>query len=475
MRKRIQYLFILGAVAVTACNRQLDLAPEDTLVDREVFKSEAGSEQALAEAYYNLQEAVTSNIAYTIGDFTTPNLHHTPFYDAYTLGETTPADDGVLAVWTNYFKAINTANNVMLKVQQYGNFDEAKEQQFIAEAAFIRAYAYLDLLKLFGEGALTNQLDGPGLPLQLTPFEGYNTGDVILRSTCGKVYEQIVKDLEDHMAALPETHGNELKTRSRATRGGAAALLARTLLYMRRYEDAADAAKLVLDKTPALYALTPNLMQLFPRNENGSAQNLTPEYLLAFPVSHMVSSSTSANNHLGGTYFFKRSFWVNKQFLDAFEPGDLRASQLIFQGDSIHNFEMLNELTTFKFNNSLGRDNVPAIRLAEVILIRAEALARTQGVDAEAVALLNDVRNRSVPAATPYTTNDFASQDELVTTILQQRRFELAFEGFYRYDLIRTGQPLRQPDIPENKKVLPIPQIEIDISNGVLVQNTGYK
>jgi SusD family. len=80
-----------------------------------------------------------------------------------------------------------------------------------------------------------------------------------------------------------------------------------------------------------------------------------------------------------------------------------------------------------------------------------------------------------VPAATPYTVNDFASQDELVSAIMQQRRFELAYEGFYRYDLIRTGEPLRQPDIPENKKVLPIPQIEIDISNGILVQNTGYK
>ena len=69
-----------------ACNKKLDLAPEDTVVDREVFKTEAGTEQALAEAYYNLFQSSTSWLAYTFGDFTTPILFHSEYYNVYDNG-----------------------------------------------------------------------------------------------------------------------------------------------------------------------------------------------------------------------------------------------------------------------------------------------------------------------------------------------------------------------------------------------------
>jgi hypothetical protein len=95
-------------------------------------------------------------------------------------------------------------------------------------------------------------------------------------------------------------------------------------------------------------------------------------------------------------------------------------------------------------------------------------------VTEEAVGRLNMVRSRSLPSAALLTIADFTSSAQLLEAVLNQRRMELAFEGFYRYDLIRTNQPLLSPDIPENKKVLPVPQMEIDISKGVIQQNTGY-
>lgn len=466
-------LLLLSVLA--ACSKKLDLAPEDTLVERDVFKTEAGAEQALSEGYYNLLQAATGNMAYVFGDFTTDNLKHSTYYDSYDKGEATPADESVAAIWTAYFKAINTANNVIANVPIYSKFDQALQAQLVAEAKVIRAYAYLDLLKLFGEGALGGNMNGLGLPLQLTPFKGYNTGEVIPRSSNGDVYAQIIKDLQESVAALPDKQSNELETRSRATKGSANGLLARTFLYRKDYAGAAAAAKAVLDKQPSLYSLTTNLGQLFPLNPNGSAQNLSAEYLIAFPVSQMVSSSTNANNNLGNGFFYKRSFWINPDFISQFEPGDLRVSQLMFKGDSIYNPDRFGDKTTVKFNNPNGRDNVPVMRLAEILLIRAEALARMQGVNQEAVDLLNSIRSRSLPAAPLLSTNDFPSGDALVKAILTQRRFELAFEGFFRYDLIRTNQPLRTPDVPAAKKVLPIPQVEIDISHGLIQQNTGYK
>lgn len=472
---KLQFAIIFFFLTVfCACNKHLDLAPEDTLVERDVFKTENGADQALSEGYYNLLQAVTGNMAYMFGDFTTRNLLHSAYYDIYDNAEVTPADESIAAIWTAYFKAINTANNVIANIPVYAKFNKEKQDQFIAEAKTIRALAFLDLLKLFGEGALTGNMNGYGLPLQLTPFKGYNTGNVIPRSTNGEVYLQIVKDLEESLLSLPDKHGSELETRSRATKGAAKALLARTFLYMKNYAGAASAAKSILENQMNIYALANDLKLLFPLNPSGSAQNMISEYIFAFPVSHIVSTSTSANNNLGSGYFFKRSFWINPEFINFFEPEDLRVTQLMFKGDSVYNPIRFNDKTTVKFNNGNGRDNVPVIRLAEVVLIRAESIVRTEGINTEAVALLNSIRSRAIPSATPFNTNNFSTDNELLDAIMKQRRFELAFEGFYRYDLIRTNQPLHSPDIPETKKVLPIPQMEIDISNGVIQQNSGY-
>ena len=467
-------LFIIWVICLTGCSRQLDLAPENTLTDREVFKTEAGTEQALAEVYFNLLKAVTSNIAYVYGDFTTDNLHHSTYYDIYTNGAAAPDDEVIANLWTVYFKTINLANNVIANIPAYATYSKEIQDPLVAEARFIRAYAYLDLLKFFGDGALSGKMNGRGLPLQLAPFRGYNTGESIPRSDNGAVYTQIIRDLEESIPFLKDNQSSELRSRSRATKGGARALLARAYLYMGRPGEAAAAARSVLAQVPAVYELTPSLRDLFPANPNGTVQTLTKEYILAFPVSHMTSSSTSTNNNLGNGYYFKRSFWINRSFIQSFEAGDKRVSELMFSGDQVYNPDHFNELTTFKFNNPNGRDNVPVIRLAEVMLTAAEAIAKTEGVTPEALQWLNEVRGRSVPNATPYTIADFPAPEALVNAILLQRRWELAFEGHYRYDLIRTGRPLRSPDIDEDRKVLPVPQSEIDISNGLIQQNTGY-
>jgi hypothetical protein len=473
--KKMKWIYPLALLVLAlACDKQLDIAPENTLVEKDVFKTQDGAEEALSEAYYNFLEAETNYFAYTFGDFTTPILNKSINYNTYDLGQATPSDYYVNGTWTAFFKAINTANNVIAKIPVFADFAQDKQKQFIAEAKFIRAFSFLYLLCLYGDGALSGRMDGLGLPLQLTPFEGYNTGEIIPRSTNGEVYDQIIKDLTESIADLPQKQADELKTRSRATKGAAYALLARVHLYMGHFTESAAAAKSVLDLEPAVYSLVPGLLDLFPPDADGTARNFTAEHIFGLPVSQLVSTSTTTSNGISGSYYYKRDFWIASDFINAFEPGDLRVSQLIWRGDSVYNPNMLNEKTTFKFNNPFGRDNVPLIRLAEVILTRAEALARTDGVNPESVALLNRIRNRALPSATPFSESDFAGADDLIQAILLQRKFELAFEGLYRYDLIRTGQPLHDPDIPDNKKVLPVPQVEIDISHGLIAQNPGY-
>lgn len=166
----------------------------------------------------------------------------------------------------------------------------------------------------------------------------------------------------------------------------------------------------------------------------------------------------------------------------------------------------------YRQQNDLQRSNWQPywIRYSEVLLIYAEAIIRTGGNHAEALNYLNEVRHRAYvttskvdePAiyrlfATGLKAIDeatFASRyaiktsDDILQAIKKERRFELALEGFRLYDLIRWGEYAntmkafhqkygfadKGRDASENSWPFPIPQIEIDRSNGVLVQNSNY-
>ena len=116
------------------------------------------------------------------------------------------------------------------------------------------------------------------------------------------------------------------------------------------------------------------------------------------------------------------------------------------------------------------------IRLPEVMLTAAEALAHTQGINSTSINLLNQVYARAytkngVPHV--YTAADFATPAALITRILQERKWELAFEGFARFDAIRNDMA-PNPQLPANRYALPVPQHEIDITKGLIKQNPGY-
>jgi starch-binding outer membrane protein, SusD/RagB family len=112
-------------------------------------------------------------------------------------------------------------------------------------------------------------------------------------------------------------------------------------------------------------------------------------------------------------------------------------------------------------------------------LNRAEALAEVNGVNAESVDLINELRQRA--DLSDWSTSDFASKQEFLDAIAVERRKELCFEGHRRMDLLRRGQSLRPTgttyhdnSVPgADKTIMPIPQRERDL-NPNLSQNTGY-
>lgn len=473
MKKAIYAIIFSGLILslFSSCDKQLDLSPEGTLVEDKVYEEEGSTLSALADAYFKLFTSSRGN-AYLLGDFTTGNVHVEPgsYFDNFINSNFDPNDDHITAIWTQNFELINLCNVIIAKVPQFAKYGETKQKQFVAEAKFIRAMSFMNLLKYFGDGALTGNMNGLGLPLQLKFYEGYDKGNNIPRSTNGEVYAQIVKDLTEAFADVPLKHANNEQTRARATKGGVNAILARVYLYMGEHQKASDAAALVISDKEN-YGLMTNMYDLFPSNPNGIAQSLSKENIFAFPV-----SSNNGNQYGDGTqilYYYKYYYWIPEEYKNLMADDDQRKEKLIFQGTDNANLNADKE-TTFKFNNKDSRDNISVVRLAEVILTKAECLANLNGVNQESVNLLNSIITRAKSDATPYNMGDFASKDKLIERILLERRIELAYEGLHRFDVIRTGGDLKNPDLPENKKVLPIPQREIDITEGVLVQNPGY-
>jgi hypothetical protein len=460
----------------TSCDSLLDLAPEDTLTEERAFESEKSVESIIAGTYHSFYQALlgqgtTYYAGFIMGDETTDALHLLNNNNSFVNATFEYDDQSVKDIWAMYYKAVNNANVIISNIPRYAKYNQVIRNRQLAETYFIRAYLYFDLLKFFGDGALLGQMQGLGLPLQLMPYNGYDGSQIIPRSTNEQVYAQIIKDLEFSIANLPSTYGSDQKNGARATKLSASALLSRVYLYKRDYTQAAKYAKDVIDG--GVYSLS-TFSELFPYNEKGKfiPIPLTKEHVFALPVSSNGSQNGQYNgNNLGSGYYYKNSYWIEKTFIRMHEKNDQRVTMLMYLG---FYDRQIGDSTTFKFNNSDGRDNVPLIRYSEVLLTRAEALVRENGVNVESVALLNQVRGRAILSVTPLTTADFPNSQELLNRILKERYLELAFEGQNRYDLIRTGRLLKNKTLPDNKKVLPIPQSEVEISKGIIKQNPGF-
>ncbi|MFA5453602.1 MAG: RagB/SusD family nutrient uptake outer membrane protein, partial [Candidatus Methanomethylophilaceae archaeon] len=376
-------------------------------------------------------------------------------------------------------------------VNKYGDYGDSLMNQHIAEAKFIRAYEYLLLLQAFGDGALTGDMNGLGLILRLTPYDGYNPEDIQARATVGDTYQQIINDLQEALPFLPNVSATNLTSRTRASKTAAFALLSRVHLYKGSYSNntadiqlAADYADSVLKNTQNYIfstSYTHHTSWLFPLNPSGAetnSANYSDEVLLLAP--HYTNANNYANG-VGGSFFNKTYFSVDESFVSLYETGDRRGyfdpstgtACLIWNGSDNY---YPTEKTSYKYNNSGGYNNVLLIRLSEVKLTRAEALARLEGINDESITHLNDIYRKafqSKPAA--YTSASFANAQQLIDRILVERMKELAFEGHTRWDLIRTGRPLRNTSLTNDRKILPIPNYDVNISYGVIVQNKGYR
>lgn len=463
--------------AFSACDSELAIEPEQSLSPEVTFSNEAGAQAALLGAYSATQSLdVYGGLSFVISEYMTDNVRFVGSFP--TLQEinnyvTIASNTNVQGMWAAHYFAILAANAVIDNVPGVVDpgFTDAERKQFIAEAKFIRALTYLQLVNLWGQPYQVNNGNTPGVPLVLSG--GALVGEIVkpARNTVAEVYTQIEKDLTE---ALPDVVNNFAvadQTRGRATKGGVNALLSRVSLYKGDWAKTIQYADAILNGN-SVYALASDFT-FYDAN--------TSEDIFTIQMTSTDNSRTGAGG-LGGYYLpaargGRGDAPMSASIIAAYGTGDKRLTSLSFTGTDA---TTVSSTFTNKYKDgTTNADNAPILRVTEILLNKAEALVKsTNSVNADAITLVNRLRTRA--GLTPFEAAQFADANALITAILNERRLELAFEGHRRMDLLRNGLPLRtsgatgpisKPGDP--KVILPIPTREIDLG-AALPQNTGY-
>lgn len=438
--KKILY-FTLVLAAFSACD-VLDIEPTNDIPAEGAFKDKAGIERGVLGAYVPFQNLGYYGRTYLLfADLASDNMIHpseatSSEYLEVDNNDILPENESIDGIWRSAYEGINLANNVITKVPTIAGMSDAEKAQALGELHFIRALNLFNLLNFFGP-----------LPLKLTPTVG--TGNVdVPRSSVDAVYDQIISDL-----TFAEGNLAKSSVKVRASKLAATALLARVYLYQRDYARAANKAQSVIDSLD--YTLLPyheifmdrSAESIFEIDFTATSRQRIAEYTLPTSMAGRREAAPSAD------------------MINAYEPGDERKDVSIHSAGGAAYAAKYEDLVT-------GEENVIVLRLAEMYLIRAEALARTEGDIATIQEDINAVRNRAGLDDT-----DADTYPALLTAIEQERRVEFAFEGHRWFDLVRTGRALDVvPTVTHIDQMLfPIPAEEIlNNLHPDMKQNHGY-
>jgi hypothetical protein len=449
---RFKLLILSFAALSTACSSVLDVPPTSSVPTDVAITDALGARAALAGAYQALQAG--GSYGHRIIDWTellSDNMRFTGTFDDYA-----DADAHILRsdnftdtqIWQAMYDGINRANQLLKQVPGVTDLPAAEKDEILGEAYFLRALQYHDLVRLWGD-----------VPLRLEPVTNAVDAGTISRSSVADVYTQILADLAQAEALIT----NDADTRQ-ATIGAAYAIEARVRLYQQDWAGAEAAAATVESMG---YSLAPEYADLFD-----AAGNDTPEDIFRvtfLPTQAQLVSFYYLPKPFGGRYEVAPA----PSILIAYDPASNGTTFSTYHPTDkrgIYNISVQgsNRIYASKFRNPTGDEDLHVIRFAEVILIRAEALAHLARFP-EALAEINRLRVRAGVAALPTTGGTLLT---VIPAIAKERRLELAFEGDRWPDMVRTGEALTQ-GVPAFQTLLPIPQRELDAAPN-LVQNPGY-
>lgn len=518
--KKIYLLFVLSVLCMSCSDDFITKNPPSDLNSGGFYKTESDMNQAVLSAYGNLRslynqqyvrlgEIRSDNTTYSwlsgnpanekgIDEFASPLL---------------PENSFLASCWDDSYKTILRCNIVIGRIDGIEFKDEKLRAQYVAEARFLRALLYFYLNRVFGGYGVNGELLGViKVDREITQVEAYELGRVPLE----EMYGLIVEDLKYAESNLPEAYG--ATDIGRVTKGGATALLGKVYMTMAGYplNKGDEYYKLAIEQfktviSDSRYSLVATYKDLFDVSNKNTTESL-------FEVQYKKGTQGGAtgspwNNNFAPRFSDKEVVLVGdkggenaptQDMSNAYEKGDPRKYVSMRDGwtnAKTGSWETEKYVCKYYDVASSGSDNDNnwiELRLADIYLLYAEALTRTNGDKQTAIDYVNRIRERARntagdPAITPdaellrvYTLADFPTSNDLLLAIEKERRVELAFENHRWFDLVRTGRAKEvmtaeqqfdgYPDFTWSDDALayPIPMTVMQSNPGKIIQNRGY-
>jgi len=471
--------------AFMSCDDVLDEVPLTQIGTDFFYKNENDALAALTAVYADLKvgtgyygQLYLSNL-FGASDQGTPNNGR--FRD-WRQGTITSSDPNLPTTWTEIYAGIRDANNVIAKVPEIENMDEDLQSRIVGEARFLRALNYFNLVRCWGE-----------VPLRTQPVESGEGG--LPLSPIEDIYNVIISDLQyaiEHCWGFNETRNGYTNNIGRVTKASAHAILAKVYLhiasskrtasegilgneryngiegsYQSYYQLAKEQCDLVLNES--YYKLVTNLEDWKKIFDAKTGNN--PEMLFEVQGSSIVEQGTAVSNLFSprNAGLSGGGFGGTNAFMSSFITKNIDKNDIRFQNSIIHEFQdetisyVLNPASTGYLRTNIetgaslstlfrvftskyidrdatteytSQQNWHIIRLADVYLIRAEALAEISGDPSMANADLNILRSRVGMANFD---GSGMSMADFRTALLNERGAELSVEGHRFFDLTRMG------------------------------------
>jgi len=484
---KIIFSLILVTIAWSSCEDFVDVLPEQEDSEN-FFNSEEDYQNALIGAYDLLQSTYLNVM---LGEIASDNTLAGGESANDVLGiqqvddmTHTPINQQLRDIWGWMFAGVNRANYI-LEFQDKTDFDG--KNNVLAQARFLRAYYYFELVKWFGD-----------VPLVVDERIVFGDQFALDRTPASEIYTQIELDLIYASDNLSYTQSQE----GRITKGAAQALLGKVYLYQEKFTDAADVLEDLIEMGP--YDLVTDYSTIFEDDgENNIESVFEVQYTdsegagfncLQCSEGNVAVGFSGIRNYEGPDFSSGFSFNVPvAEVYNAFDADDLRRDIAILDIDAWATQTGATYGTGFEHTGYFNRKYIPrkrstsaqsdlnltnpnnyrAIRFADVLLMSAEALNRGSISDSRAQLHLNRVRRRAFGDLL----HDISTTGAALTEdIYKERRLELVGEGHRFFDLVRTGRAASEIDgfISGKHELFPIPDIEIQLTGNRWAQNPGY-
>jgi len=438
------YIFLLissGCVMFSSCKKFLDEEPVSVATEINFWKTPDDAASGVAGTYSLLRTALNSGAIahYGYGDLPTEEFSNAAGEDLpdisnmnYSIG--VPASSVYrpmykLRRWDNFYRVIDQASNSINKIPAI-DFSSAStnsaKNNLLGEAYFLRAFTYFYMTRIWGD-----------VPLIATS-QPAETAVNISRTAQVQVLAQCISDLKAAIPLLQYGYTSAANRAIRANRGSAFALLAHIYAWQQNYTDCAAAADSVITKGGySLVNRSASYLTIFKGQSTEGIFEISQNALNEGAITGIAQYTTKApyNTNVTGN----AQFTINTSNLSTLysDTTDLRRkNSFAFLGTTDPICIKYANFQYATLNNaqiSVAYNNIIVFRLADIILLRAEALA-AEGRNVESKTLLNQIRNAAG-------LTDYAGTDtDLFKGVMDERARELFLEGHRTYDLIRLAR-----------------------------------